>query len=433
MTYEASRPTLHIEYLKPTLCSTVIHIPAALVCPIYKETLLGQSRCTQAQGFSQGAVPLSYIEQNFKTGLLEHVQEVLFKHIVLSFFYREVRAHKLPLAGDPRLTAIKFEDEKNALFSFECSLYPTINLQNWKFFPFKAPKRKNYKDLDRQVESFIKEERDATDNHNATTVCIGDWICVDMYFINEELQSLLPSHKERLWLKLGDEEADREFRDLFLGKKIGDRIYSNKECLQKFFSDHLTTHYSICLEIIDILSHQFFCFDLFKKHFRLKTNKEMLQKLVEVFSYRNDLSQRRSMIEEAFKILLAKHPVHIPQHLITRQLQHVLDEVQNNPDYNVYRVQSDFKERAQQLAEKQVKEIMIIDQIAYQEDISVNDEDIKSYLNFTKRPRMKDFLYFQLPDTRIHGQEQPISAELLKQYCLREKTLNYIIYYLTKK
>ena len=27
-------------------------------------------------------------------------------------------------------------------------------------FPFKAPKRKKYKDIDRQVDSFIKDERE---------------------------------------------------------------------------------------------------------------------------------------------------------------------------------------------------------------------------------------------------------------------------------
>ena len=37
-------------------------------------------------------------------------------------------------------------------------LFPTITFQEWKYLPFKAPKRKNYKDLDRQVETFLQEE-----------------------------------------------------------------------------------------------------------------------------------------------------------------------------------------------------------------------------------------------------------------------------------
>jgi len=433
MAQDAQALFLQVEYKGPTLCNATVKIPARIVDAIYQETVLGQKKHTSAHGFRQGNVPVGYIEHNFKASLLEHLKELLFKHIVLSFLYKEIRTQKLSLAGEPRLIDIALEPHKIAEFHFECSLFPALTIQNWKFFPFKAPKRKNYKDLDRQVDGFIKEERDAADKHDAHTIHVGDWICFDMYLVDTKGKMLFGTHKERLWLKIGDEEADQEFQELFVGKHTGDAILTNKECLQEYFSDFLNTNYSLCLEIKDILSHKFFCFELFKKHFRLKTNKEMLQKLIEVFSYRNDMSQRRATIEETFRVLLAKHQIEAPNHFVLRQQKLVLDAVQENPDYNVYRMQLDFKERVRQLAEKQIKEIMLIDQIAYQEDVAVTDEDIKCYLNFIKRPRMKDFLYFQLPETKICGQEFPVSSELLKQYCLREKTLNYIIYHLTKK
>ena len=44
-------------------------------------------------------------------------------------------------------------------FTFEISVFPAMPLSEWKYLPFKAPKRKNYKDLDRQVESFLHEEQ----------------------------------------------------------------------------------------------------------------------------------------------------------------------------------------------------------------------------------------------------------------------------------
>lgn len=433
MSHEASSLAFHIEYLKPNKCRATVRIPAHLVDSVYQETLVGQSKYIEAPGFNSGAVPVSYVEQNFRTGLIEHVQEVLFKHLVHNFFYQEIRTQKIALAGDPRVTQIVLEPCQQATFTFECSLFPAVSLQNWKYFPFKAPKRKNYKDLDRQVESFIKEEREATGRGESGRACVGDWVYFTLCLVDSQHNPLLNGHREYLWIKIGEEEADQEFRDLFLGKSVGDVLYTDKECFQEYFGDHLNTQYIMRIEINDLVHQHYFCFDSFKRHFRLKTNKEMLQKLIEVFSYRNDISQRRTTIEETFKILLTKHPVDIPNHLILRQLENVLSMVQENPDYNVYRVQQDFKEHVYQLAEKQIKEIMIIDQIAYQEDIVVTDDDMKNYLNFFKRPRMKDFVYFQLPETRVQGQEMPLSAEFLKQYCLREKTLNYIIYYLTKK
>ena len=66
-------------------------------------------------------------------------------------------------------------------------------------------------------------------------------------------------------------------------------------------------------------------------------------------------------------------------------------------------------------------------------DIDVSHTDLKNYLNLTKRPRTKEFLHFDPPMTKIRGQEHPVLNEELSRMCLREKTLNHIIYHLTKK
>ena len=56
-----------------------------------------------------------------------------------------------------------------------------------------------------------------------------------------------------------------------------------------------------------------------------------------------------------------------------------------------------LKNAARQLAEKQAREEIIIDQIAYQEHIVANHQDIKTYLNLIKRARTKEFIYFMPP------------------------------------
>ena len=104
-----------------------------------------------------------------------------------------------------------------------------------------------------------------------------------------------------------------------------------------------------------------------------------------------------------------------------------------NPDYHVYRAEKNFQDHVRNLAEKLVKEMIFIDKLAYHENITISDDDIKGYLNLTNRPRMKEFIYFDLPSFKIQGQEVPIPAEELKRICLREKAINYVIYHLTKK
>jgi len=119
--------------------------------------------------------------------------------------------------------------------------------------------------------------------------------------------------------------------------------------------------------------------------------------------------------------------------MILRQQKLVLESVQHNPDYHVYKTETTFKETIKQLALKQARELLFTLQLALHEKIEVTNEDIKGYLNLLKRPRTKEFIYFNPPSTKNQGQEMPLPTQVLKRCCLLEKTLNHVIYHLMKK
>lgn len=409
-----------------------VRVARAYIDALYQEALIAQQNEAHTYGFSKGTTPLYYIEQNFRSNIIDHLKEFFFIHCVLSFLRQALAHNKIVIAGDPDLVDIRLEPQEDALFTF---LFTHITLDNddrWKKVNLRAPERKNYKDLDKQVESFIKEETEKAHNHT-DNISLLDWVCFTMVLVDKNEQPLLFDYIDEVWVKINDEEADRELQQLFLGKKVGDTFYSNNILLQEYVSNKLTMNYTFKITIKDILPHQYFSFDHFNRHFGLKTDKEMHLKLIEVFSHRNDLSQRRETIEATLKLLLKQYFIILPPHLLERQRQQLLAQVHQNPDYHVYKAQNDFKEKIRLLAEKQLKETIIIDTIAYRENITVSHDDIVGYLNLLKRPRMKEFLYFDLPITKVNGQEVPLSTEVIKQYCLREKTLNYVIHYLTKK
>ncbi len=413
-------------------CYATITVPNMYVRTIYEEAALAQKQSVSTYGFSRGTTPLGYIKNHYKINLLEHVKEFLFKYFVISFLYNQIQEHKLYLAGEPNLHEVIVDPEHDAVFIFELSLATPIDFREWKNFVFKAPKRKNYKDIDRQVELFVMEEEEYVKNP-LETIQVGDWVCFDMFLMAENNKPVFGSYKENVWIKIGNEEADVPFQELFVGKKAGDSFSSQHHCLQEYFSNQLDTRYFFGIIIQETIPQIYFSFEHFKHHFRLKTNKDVHQKLIEVFSYRNDLSQRRSMVEEALKLLLSKHHVEVPNYLVLRQQKLVLESVQHNPDYNVYKTQNNFKDTIKQLAAKQAKEIIFIDQLAHNENLKVSNLDIKSYLNLIKRARTKEFIYFNQPPTKIQGQEMPLPGEVLKKSCLREKTLNHVIYHLTRK
>jgi FKBP-type peptidyl-prolyl cis-trans isomerase (trigger factor) len=422
-----------LDHHKPHFCNAIICVPPSYVEPIYQEIAHAQKHDAATHGFGKGATPIEYVTEYYRSNLLEHVKEFLFKYFVISFLYQNISEKKIPVAGHPRLNTITIEQDKHVQFLFDISLTTPIEFREWKNFPFKAPKRKNYKDIDRQVESFIAEEENFEKNKAKDTIDIGDWIRFEIELLNKKGEPLLQNAKTTVWLKIGSEEADVPFQELFVDKKVGERFCTQSICLQEYLSNQLDTSYNFCVHIIDKVEQAFFSFDLFKQHFRLKNNKEMHQKLIEVFSFRNDISQRRSMVEEALRLMLSKHPVDAPHYLILREQIEVLESVQYNPDYQVYKTEPSFKETIKQLAAKQVKETMLIDQLGNYENTKVTAQDIKCYLNLLKRPRTKEFIYFNPPPTKSQGQEMPLPEEILKRNCLREKTLNHLVYHLTRR
>lgn len=425
--------SFNLKQIQPHIHQASITIPSKLVDPIFIEVSRSQKGFLDTHGFAKGTTPIEYITKHYKTDIAEQSKEFLFKYMVLHCLLNKIQEKKLPLAGEPRLREIELEPGKGAKFVFDLSLVPPITFKEWKVFAFKAPKRKKYKDIDRQVVTLIQDEQTAEDNHTHKEISIGDWVCFDISPLGEKKIPLFKQLAETLWIKIGSEEADIPSQEAFVGKKIGDTFIANQICFQDYFCTHLDTAFLFEVTVKDILYDAYFDLELFKRHFRIKTNRDMQKKLIEVFSFRNDISQRRVMAEEALALLISKHPLQVPRHILLRQLEQVLSEVQDNPDYQVYRAENSFHDYLETLADKQAQEQILIDQLSYKERIVVTHKDVKSYINLLQRPRMKEFIYFTPPITKLRGQEVPISNALMRRHCMREKTLNHIIFHLTKK
>jgi len=430
-----------------------VHIDQSYVDAIYQEALTKQKKDVHIQGFSHGAAPLAYIEKTYKIPLIEHLKQFFFSNCVFDFLIQQIMHHKITLLGEPRLLSAHVDSQSPAKFIFEAhTVSPSLH-REWHLLPFRTPGRKNYRDLDKQVEVFIEEETkqvsdssrsdasrsDSSHSEKKRIPCtngigIADWVCFSIKALSSTHgKPLLGSHNNIAWFKIGDEETDDEARQLFLNKNVGDTFVTNAHFLQDYINNTFDSPYQFQVTILSHLDCGRFCFESFKRHFKLKTVHDTHAKLIEVFSYRHDLSQRRETVEAALKALLKSHQVNIPDHIINHQKKMIIDLVQLNPDYYVYKTQQDFKEKINLLAKKQLKELALIDTIAYQENIHITQDDIVGYLNLTKRPRTKEFIYFDLPTTKVYGQEVPLPDALVRQQCLREKTLNYVINRLAKK
>lgn len=410
-----------------------VTVPLELVDNLFSVVAISQQKFLKSPGFPVGNIPLSYVKEHHKDLIIEHLKQFLLNYRVINFLKDECIQRKIPIAGSPRLVDIAFDITKEVTFHFECTKADRISIQDWKYFNFKAPKRKNYKDLDKQVEYFIAEEVSLAQKGQNEVIALRDWVLFCVTVLDVDKKPIMDMFTQHFWFKMGDEEMESSLRDLFIGKKIGDIFITEDQGFQEYFSTILQTNYAFLVEIIDTVPHAYFDFELFKKYFKLKTAKDLHRKLIEVFSFRHDISQRRATVEDTLKLLIQKHKIVAPIHMMLRQKNKLLRAIRENPDYTVYKKQADFEQRVDELAQKQANELVFVDQFAHSEDLVVTPLDMKGYLMLTQRNRMKDFLYFDIPESTENGHEIPIPLEEIKRVCLLEKGINHAIYHLTKK
>lgn len=415
--------------ISSNLWKAEVKVDSSIINSLYNQTVKVFQRDIILPGFKKESTPISYVEKNYKNAIESNMKNHLFKHLVIDFLMDKLIEEKLTLANYPRLTDAYLKANKEAIFSFEISIATPLQLKEWKYFIFRAPKRKQYKDLDKQVTLFIKRETIQQKKINFDTVEENDWVLFQAELVNNKNQTILSNYSGHFWVKINNKYIKKTFQTLLKNKKIGENFITNKlPIINNFTDSEENKNYSYKITIKKIAKGNSLSLKSFKSTFKLKSKTEVHNKLIEVFSYRNNISQRRSIIEEVFHLLLSKHRFEIPKHFSIRRQEDILSFLKKHPDYNVYKLNKDFYKQISMLAEKQLKEEILIDQLAYKENITIDHEDIKNYLYLFNNKRLREFVYFKPILEKIEDSDFPLQTGLIKQYVLRETTLNYIIH-----
>ena len=422
-----------IDCTKPGICKCHITIPQSFIQQFFKHATQVKQLDSDSQGFKKGMVPLDYIKIHYKKNILSHMQEIFLKYFVIDALLAYIDKQKILIVGQLKLTNIVMDTEEDAIYTFEGILPKEIYIQRWKNLPFKATVRKKYRDIDNQVKSFLEEEEQRQKNFiDEQTIQLNDWICFDTWILDIKKNSLYPDKKTELWLKIGDEEPDIIFQELFLGRKVGDIIHTDNQSLRHYFCNGFDAPYFYGIKIKDRVPHAYFSVENLKHYFKLKTKKDVHNKLIEIFSYSSDVSQSRSIADLALNTIIKRNNILVPPSSVQAQKDMIIESLQQKPDYTLYKMQANFDDHITILAKKQLYEIVVTDYIAYTENLTVSHLDIKAYCTIMQRTRTKEFLYFNAPASQIEGQESPMTIETIKKACMREKSLNHIIYHLTK-
>ncbi|MBM3894534.1 hypothetical protein FJ366_02980 [Candidatus Dependentiae bacterium] len=426
------RLVFHHEKISSSLLEISVSVPSAIAKELQEKAILAFKSKIKPHGLEKYDISPSFILNRYGPAINQTVRHFIFKNLVLDALTQELKTKKILIVHQPRLIQSSTADDNSILYTFRVSTLDMPQLGEWKKLPFKSPKRKLYKDLDKQVETFCEREGKAFDLEKKSCIEDGDWIELEATILDSNHKPIIDGVTQRYWFKFSITYITDSFKQQFFGKTVGDSFVTDQFHSSDQESESLSEQSPHKITILSISKGNHFSIDLFKSIFNLKSKLEIHKKLIEVFSFRNDISQRKSIIEEVFNLLLSKQRFEIPQHLTLRKQEDILKALRQFPDYHVYKAQKNFSRQLEKLAEKQLKEEVIIDSIAFKEGIAASRDDIKSYLHLFNHDRLREFVYFKPDLDRFDELDDPIPEQILSEAVVREKTLNNIIYQLSR-
>ncbi|HEX9252267.1 MAG TPA: trigger factor family protein, partial [Ignavibacteriaceae bacterium] len=100
-----------------------------------EEEVRKQSKKIQIPGFRKGKVPASMLKKMYGDALEYEASE----KIANSFFWKVAEENQLKPIGQPTMTDLKFEPEKELLFKVKYETIPVLNVKDYKAISFDVP------------------------------------------------------------------------------------------------------------------------------------------------------------------------------------------------------------------------------------------------------------------------------------------------------
>lgn len=422
--------SLSIDPVSSHLCKATVSVNPKVVKAVYDQTITLFAP-KGIYGITRDVTTNEYIEEQAKGEITKKVCQYFFKHFVMSFLINEIITKKINTSNSPRLTKVNSSLE-NMSFVFDLALVEPLEIKEWRNFSFSAPKRKRYKDLDKQVENFIAEEAQHTKSIDKDRIEKNDWVYFEAIILDNNKQPLNNQLTNAMWINITNEDVIDSFKSIFLSRALNESFVTNALELDDAVNDYDDQRYNFLIKINSIYKGKRLSIDQLRSTFKLKNKQDIHNKLMEIFSYRHDQSQRKAIIEELFHLLLSKHRFEVPKHVVLRRQEDILNNLRCQPDFQVYKAQKGFGEYLEQLAEKQLKEEILVDQIAYKEDLNVDMHDMQNYIHLFNNKRLHEFIYFKPYMQKIETAGTLIDAGVFSQTVLREKALNHIIHEITR-
>jgi len=371
-----------VEAINPVTKKVSIEIPAERVDSEIEKSFAGIQKRAKLQGFRPGKAPMQLIKRTYRDAMQDEVMRRFYEQTL----FKALDEHKIEPVDSPTIESGALEQGAPFKYSAVVEIMPEILLGQYTGLEVKKEKfvlnPENIEgEIGRMRENMAQlvpvEEGSATEN--------GHIVAIDYEFSVPGFPGE-SSSAENAELEIGANKMVPGFEEQLVGLKCGEQkevrinlpeTYNNKEAAGKE-AIFLVTVKEIKRKELPELD------DEFAQQFgEYETMEQLRAKMTEYLEKQETERIENELKERVIQALIEKNPLDVPQSMVKRQLDHMLENLKNRLKGQRMSLEmmgmdeEGFRLRFRDDAEDKVKGGLLLMALVEKENITADDADFE--------------------------------------------------------
>ena len=354
----------------------------------YEQYFKQQSKKYEIPGFRAGKVPINIVKKNIGPAI-----EANFAESSLNKYYMAaLNELKINPINQAQITDLDFKENSDLKFTALFEVRPDFDLPKNYSKNIKVSLNK-YLVSNADIEHSLNELRSSQAKfENRDIAKLGYYVNADFQELDDKGIAIIGSKMENQNVKLGEAPFSGDLSKSITGKKVSDKVVVDLPYGENKISKFEMEIKGILEQVLPDLN------DSFAQSVApdLKTIKDLKSRLKENIEKNLDDDYKKRLHDKIIDHFVEKTKLTVPKSMVESFLQNLFENEKKNPK-NQNIDEKDFKEKMYPYAEKNVKWLLIRNQLIEVENILISDKDVEQFIkdtikaNKSQAKEIKDF------------------------------------------
>lgn len=374
---------IQVDEITPVKKTLKVVIPQEVVSEAYSSAYADLNKKVKVPGFRTGKVPAALLEKRFGPSVTDDI----IRKLIPDYYQKAIEETGILPVEPPSFENIDAKKDAALSFTATVEVRPLIALSDYKNILLT---RKKIEVSAEDIETALKVEQE---KQGRLESCLEDHEIVSSDYVTINFEGTIDGEvieggkNEGYTLEMGAKTFPESFESSLIGKKKGDAVEIEVPYPEDFQNKTIagkTIHFHI--DIVEIKEkHLPSIDDEFAKdggHSNLDTLKEKLKNVLhDQRRYKQEQEQKKVLVDR----LISMHPFVVPTSLVAHELLTMMGYF-NDQERSEDKVEA-LRKELEPLAQRRVREALILHEIAEQEKIDVSDEEIENEIEAIAKRR----------------------------------------------